>query len=166
MLKGSSAHLEFGQIANARRARRPGPRQKHIEHLLLDAGIKLDYPFVCIKSIRFAECTRYSLRYGHRCQSVRLELEEQSTQLAYQCNALSRPQLIPLITLIAVQVKLNKDEFLYGVKFHSDEADVLVTYGKKHLTLWQLHEDLSATVQQSSLKVCARPVTRNNELTL
>ena len=58
------------------------------------------------------------------------------------------------LTLSGTQVTLKKDEYLYGLRFHPSENDIIVTYGKRHFILWQLQEDLTGVLQQSSLKVC------------
>jgi hypothetical protein len=43
--------------------------------------------------------------------------------------------------LMNLQKSFNKDESVKGAIFHPTEEDIMVTYGKKHLSLWQRQSD-------------------------
>ncbi len=43
--------------------------------------------------------------------------------------------------LMNLQKSFNNDESVKGAVFHPTEEDIMVTYGKKHLSLWQRQSD-------------------------
>lgn len=54
---------------------------------------------------------------------------------------------------------MEKDELIFGAIFHPYDDDIFVTYGSKHLNIWQLNEEFTGILHKSPLKV-TRVVSR------
>ncbi|KAI1301465.1 putative echinoderm microtubule-associated protein [Halotydeus destructor] len=53
--------------------------------------------------------------------------------------------------ICSINHTLERGELLYGCHFHPTEQDILVTFGQRHLVLWQLNQDMADVMQKSSL---------------